>query len=88
MFDNHRTPSIPPRAAPPAKRPTQLARNCTLAALVGLPLMLAAFIGSISLWTVLLLGLTQTALVSVAAVMVSRPARAIPSTSRQRFDHG
>lgn len=98
MFDNHPTPSIPPRAAPPARRPTRLARSCAMAALLGLPLILAAFMGSISLWTVLLLGLTQTALVAGAtllaarpahaALVAARPARATRATIRQGFDHG
>jgi hypothetical protein len=93
MFDNHHAPSIPARGTPPAKLPPRLARICTMAGLLSLPLMLAASFGNAALWTVLLLGMAQTALVAIAAILLAGPAetplaRVMPAAHPQRFTHG
>lgn len=96
MFDNHNAPSIPQRATPPEQLPPRLARTCAMAGLLSLPLMLAASFGSASLWTVLLLGLAQTALVTITALLIAAPApapfaQATPGADHhrpQRFTHG
>lgn len=75
MFDNHHTPSIPPRANPVQRLPPRIARTIAMAALLSLPLMLAASYGSASLWSVLLLGLAQTLLMTLAVLLLASPAK-------------
>ena len=71
MFDNHSAPSIPPRATPHEALPLNLGRTVAVAALLGLPLMLAASLGAASLPMALLLGLGQTALLTLVILLAS-----------------
>lgn len=89
MFDNHHAPTIPARGPAPELLPPRLAPTCAIAALLSLPLMLAAAQGAAPVWVAALLGLSQTAFVTMAALRItSRNAPAAGHHRPERFPHG